>query len=384
VRGLLMTTGLALGTYLIAFFFAPRGLLPRLFILYFIAGALAFCLSWRLLYIGVFFSPYFQRRVLVVGAGWAGETIVRAVTKSQPRQYVVVGLIDDDHHKHGQVVGGVPVLGGCENLLTAIQSNQVSEVVLAISGEIQGATFKALLDCQAHGVPVVRMASLYEQITGYVPLEHLDADWVITSFMDRAHSSRWSQLAQRGLDIAIALVGLLGLGVFGPLIAAAIWLDSPGPILYRQTRLGQGGRPFELLKFRTMVPNAEADGQARWASHDDERVTRVGRFLRRTRLDEAPQFWNILKGEMGLAGPRPERPEFISALERHIPFYRARLMVKPGLTGWAQVNFGYGDSIEDMFVKLQYDLYYIKHRSLWLDLQILIRTVAVVLRFQGQ
>jgi lipopolysaccharide/colanic/teichoic acid biosynthesis glycosyltransferase len=202
--------------------------------------------------------------------------------------------------------------------------------------------------------------------------------------MDRAHSSRWSQLAQRGLDIAIALVGLLGLGVFGPLIAAAIWLDSPGPILYRQTRLGQGGRPFELLKFRTMVPNAEADGQARWASHDDERVTRVGRFLRRTRLDEAPQFWNILKGEMGLAGPRPERPEFISALERHIPFYRARLMVKPGLTGWAQVNFGYGDSIEDMFVKLQYDLYYIKHRSLWLDLQILIRTVAVVLRFQGQ
>ena len=384
MRSLLVTASLALGLYLVVFFLAPRGLLPRLFILYFVTGALCGCLVWRLVYMTVFFSPYFQRRVLVVGAGWAGETIVRALTKYQPRQYAVVGLIDDDHSKHGQTVSGMPVMGGYDRLLPAVKANRVSEVVLAINGEIQGATFQALLDCQAQGIPVTRMSSVYEQITGRVPLEHLNADWVITSFMDKAHQGRWTQLAQRGLDIAGALLGLLGLGLLYPAVSAAVWLESRGPILYRQTRLSQGGRPFEMLKFRTMVPDAEADGQARWASPDDERVTRVGRFLRRARLDEAPHFWNVVKGEMSLEGPRPERPEFIAALEKHIPFYRARLMVKPGLTGWAQVNFGYGDSIEDMFVKLQYDLYYIKHHSLWLDLLILARTVGVVLRFQGR
>jgi lipopolysaccharide/colanic/teichoic acid biosynthesis glycosyltransferase len=168
-----------------------------------------------------------------------------------------------------------------------------------------------------------------------------------------------------------------------PFIAAAIKLESPGPVFYRQMRAGQGGRPFQLLKFRTMIAGAEADGQARWARAIDARVTRVGRLLRRTRLDELPQLFNVLRGDMSLIGPRPERPELIAVLEQEIPFYRARLLVKPGLTGWAQVNYGYGRSVEDARVKLEYDLYYIKQQSIWLDLVILFRTVEVVLGMKG-
>jgi lipopolysaccharide/colanic/teichoic acid biosynthesis glycosyltransferase len=166
-------------------------------------------------------------------------------------------------------------------------------------------------------------------------------------------------------------------------LALLIRLDSGGPILLRQDRAGKAGRPFRMLKLRTMVVNAEPDGQARWAAPGDPRVTRLGRILRKTRLDEIPQFWNVLRGEMSLVGPRSERPEMVANLEREIPFYRARLLVRPGLTGWAQVNYRYGWSVEDALTKLEYDLYYIRHRSLWLEVRILIRTLGTVLRFQG-
>ena len=167
-----------------------------------------------------------------------------------------------------------------------------------------------------------------------------------------------------------------------PFVALAIYLESPGPIFYSQGRVGRAGRTFQLIKLRSMVPDAEQDGQARWAEEKDKRVTRVGRFLRRTRLDELPQCLNVLRGEMSLIGPRPERPEFVTRLQKRIPFYRSRLAVRPGLTGWAQVNYHYGSSVEDALVKLQYDLYYIKHKSLYLDLLILLKTIGVVLSFQ--
>jgi exopolysaccharide biosynthesis polyprenyl glycosylphosphotransferase len=227
------------------------------------------------------------------------------------------------------------------------------------------------------------MTSLYEEITGRVPLDHLDADWVIAAYLDQNRGRLPYLLFKRLLDIGLALVGLALLAVLLPFIALAIRLESPGPILYRQTRLGQGGRPFTLYKFRSMVADAEADGQARWATSDDNRVTKVGLWLRRSRLDEAPQLWNVLRGEMSLVGPRPERPEFIEELQHQIPFYRARLIVPPGLTGWAQVNYGYASTVADAALKLQWDLYYIRHRSAWLDLLILWRTIRVIVGFKG-
>ena len=377
-------TSLALALYAIVFFVAPRGLLPRLMILYFIGGALLLNLAWRRLYVALFASAFFRRPALVVGAGWAGEVLVEALARSQLKDYRVVGFIDDDPKKQGRVIAGVPVLGGRQALLPALRAQQGAEVILAIKGELQAATFQTLLECQALGVPVVRMAALYEQVTGRVPLEHVDADLMAASFNnDEVTLRSWFDMRKRVIDVLGGLAGLAVMLCLLPFVAAAIRIESPGPVFYRQVRLGRSGRLFTLYKFRTMVAEAEADGQARWADPNDDRVTRVGRWLRRYRLDEMPQFWNVLLGDMSLVGPRPERPEFIAALEHEIPFYSARHLVKPGITGWAQINYGYSATVADAAVKLQWDLYYIKHRSAWLDMMILVRTVGVVLAGKG-
>lgn len=381
-REMLGAASLAVLLYWALFFVAPPNTLPRLVILYFILAATGLGLMWRLLYNRVFSSALFQRRLLVVGGGWAGREIIRALHEFQPEQYAVVGVIDDDPAKQRTHIGSTPVLGGHERLRPAIETLGISEIVLAIHDEIRGATFQALLDCRARGLPIVRMTSLYEQVTGRVPLDHLDPDWVIAAYMDQNRIRALYHAFKRGLDLLGSIIGLCGLAVLFPFIAAAIRLEGRGPIFYRQMRLGQAGKPFTIYKFRSMVPDAEREG-ARWATRDDARVTRVGTFLRRTRLDEAPQLWNVLRGEMSLIGPRPERPEFTNELEAQIPFYRARLIIKPGITGWAQVNYGYASTVADAALKLQWDLYYIKHRSVWLDLLILARTIGVVIRLKG-
>jgi len=190
-------------------------------------------------------------------------------------------------------------------------------------------------------------------------------------------------LVKRAMDVVLAGLGLILLGLATPFIALAVYLDSPGPIFYTQARVGKGGRIFRAYKFRSMVPNAEL-GQAVWAERADSRVTRVGRILRKTHVDEFPQFVNILRGEMSAVGPRPERPEFVEELTREIPFYRVRHAVKPGMAGWGLVKQGYGASREDALLKLQYDLYYIKHQSLWLDIIILLKTIADTLTLGGR
>jgi lipopolysaccharide/colanic/teichoic acid biosynthesis glycosyltransferase len=186
------------------------------------------------------------------------------------------------------------------------------------------------------------------------------------------------------MDLALGAALLVLLLVLLPVIALAIRLDSPGPVFYRQERVGRHGRRFFVYKLRSMQQDAERDGEAQWAAPGDPRVTRVGRWLRRARLDELPQVLNVVRGEMSLVGPRPERPQFVEQLQRDIPFYRTRFAARPGLTGWAQINYGYGSTVEDALIKLQYDLYYLKHQSPWFDLVILLRTVAVVLRLKGQ
>jgi exopolysaccharide biosynthesis polyprenyl glycosylphosphotransferase len=369
--------------YLAAYFLLPRDALPRLFFLFFMGIALIGVLLWRWTYVTIFALPPFRHRVLIAGAGWAGRTMAHALVSHSNVDYQVVGFVDDDPEKQGATVAGLPVLGTSRDLLTVVQARRIDDVVMAITHHMQGELFQALMDCRAAGVHVTRMPVLYEQLTRRVPVEHVEQGWVVESMNDLPTLHRPAQWVKRLLDIVLGIVGTLVFLVLLPFLALAVTLDCPGPIFYRQVRLGLGGRPYRMFKLRTMVPNAEEDGHARWATTDDERITRVGRFLRKTRLDELPQVFNVLHGEMSIVGPRPERPEFIAELQELVPFYRTRLVVKPGMTGWAQIHYGYGSSVQDALVKLQYDLYYIRHWSLWMELYVVLKTIGVMLRFEG-
>jgi lipopolysaccharide/colanic/teichoic acid biosynthesis glycosyltransferase len=221
-------------------------------------------------------------------------------------------------------------------------------------------------------------------MTGRVPVHHLESDWIIRSFVDGLRVSGFYELSKRILDILGGAIGLLLFVITYPFLALAVLIDTGMPVFYSQPRLGRGGHTFTIYKYRTMHQDAEADGEVRITLENDPRVTRVGNFLRRTRLDELPQFWNVLRGEMSLVGPRAERPELVAEYQKQIPFYRARLLVKPGLTGWAQINYGYVASITETAVKIEYDLFYIKHRTLNMDFQIILRTIGTVFRQTGR
>ncbi len=384
IKGIAMAVAISAVVYLAIFFLSKPNSLPRLGVAFFFLFAAVFTLIWRLIYIRIFTAPSFMRRMLVVGAGRAGSELVSIIKGLWPQPFYLVGYIDDDENKQGTEIAGLEVLGGGKDLLRIIEEQNVSDLIFAISGEMQDDTFKALLTAEENGIEITTMPVVYEQLLGRVPIFLLPSDWVLRSFVDAAHSAGAYELGKRLIDLLGSLVGLLILGAFMPLISLAIWLDSGGPILYSQVRMGKNNRPYNIIKFRTMRKDAESDGVARPASENDERVTRVGRILRKSHLDELPQFINVLKGEMSLVGPRPERPEIIEKLQNKVPFYRARQFVKPGVTGWAQVNFHYAATVEDTAVKLEYDLYYIKHRNLLLDITILIRTVGAAIGLRGQ
>jgi exopolysaccharide biosynthesis polyprenyl glycosylphosphotransferase len=257
-------------------------------------------------------------------------------------------------------------------------------LVAAITDEVDGELLQILVDCLEHGVNILPMPVLYERLTGRVPVHHVGENWYVAMPLHHPGTGALWPLVKRGFDLLSAGVGALLLSLALPFIAAAIYIDSPGPIFYTQERVGKGGKRFKVYKFRSMIPEAEKGGKAVWAKENDDRVTRVGRILRKMHVDEFPQFFNILKGEMSAVGPRPERPAFVEELAEEIPFYRVRHAVKPGMAGWGLVKQGYGSSKEDAMLKLQYDLYYIKHQSLWLDTVILLKTVADTLTFGGR
>jgi exopolysaccharide biosynthesis polyprenyl glycosylphosphotransferase len=265
-----------------------------------------------------------------------------------------------------------------------VRDRDVSEVIVAVTHQetMTPRLTQALLTCRESGVHITMMQAVYERLTGKVPVEHAGYNFHLVLSTERDPNRLFSAL-KRVADVGIGLLGSLVVCILLPVVVLAIKIESPGPVLYRQDRVGQGGRVFRLYKFRTMVPHAEPYGP-QWAQEDDSRVTRVGRVLRRLHLDELPQALNLLRGEMSFMGPRPERPEFVGELDGVIPFYRARHAMRPGITGWAQVNYRYGRSVEDALVKLQYDLYYLKHCSMILDAVILVRTLGRVLTLRRQ
>ncbi|HWQ15174.1 MAG TPA: sugar transferase [Roseiflexaceae bacterium] len=349
-----------------------------------IAGSTALLLTWRAFYIRVLAGPHTRRRLIILGAGAAGRAMSHIIRKSHNTYYHIVGFIDDDPQKLRQPVAGLPVLGPHERLLATALAEQVDEIVIAVSAEVRGSMFQAIMDCHEAGIAITPMPLLYERLTGRVAVEHIGSQWYVALPLQTPESRTAHSILKRLIDLVVGLALGLAFVLLLPLIALAIRLDSPGPIFYRQERVGRHGRRFFVYKLRSMRADAERDGEAQWASRDDPRITRVGRWLRRARLDELPQVLNVIRGEMSLVGPRPERPQFIAQLQREIPFYRTRLAARPGLTGWAQINYGYGNTVEDALVKLQYDLFYLKHQSPWFDLIILLRTIVVVLRLRGQ
>ncbi|NMC45205.1 MAG: sugar transferase [Chloroflexi bacterium] len=383
IQGILISTVVATILYLFVFFVAEPNTLPRRGVAVFIGSVAIFTLMWRFIYIDVFTAPTFLRRVLIIGAGRSGCTMAKIIKNIWPSPFFLVGFIDDDEQKKGRNIEGLAVLGNNRNLLKVIREQHVTDLIFSISGEMQPETFAAILQAKENGIEVITMPILYEELIGRVPIFLLEDDWILRSFVDHARSTSSYETLKRILDIFVATVGLFLLVVLTPALALIILLDGGRPILYRQERVGISGKPFTLLKFRTMRQDAEEDGKPRLAVENDERVTKVGRFLRRSHLDELPQFINILKGDISMVGPRAERPEFVHQLEQEIPFYRARLFVKPGMTGWAQINYRYASNVEESAIKLEYDLYYIKHRSIWLDITIILRTMGQVVGLRG-
>lgn len=387
IRGIITATVLGFGLYLLLFFVVadqPRALLPRRGVAGFIISVSLLTLGWRYIFIRIMARDAFMRRFLVVGAGRPGRGILQVLSHLDPPPFQVVGVIDDDPQKKGSTIENYPVLGGSENLVEIAKTKKVSDIIVAILGEVYGQMFQALLDAQEMGVELINMPAVYEELLNRLPIQHLDAVWLLRSFGEEARVNIFYRMGKRLMDFLGGLIGTIFFLAVMPFVSAAILIDNGRPIFYRQTRLGRGGKPYEIIKFRTMRQDAEADGQAKWAEEKDQRVTRLGYFLRRTHLDEVPQFMQVLSGEMSLVGPRSERPEIVEALQKNIPFYRARLLVKPGITGWAQLNYGYVATVKDTQVKLEYDLYYIKHRSLWLDILILLRTPWTMLGFRGR
>jgi exopolysaccharide biosynthesis polyprenyl glycosylphosphotransferase len=337
---------------------------------------------WRTIYTIFFGAGHASQRALIIGAGVTGMILAEAFQRYP--HYQAIGFIDDDLELQGKVYQEVKVLGDRQQLQTEVDRLGINEIVLAISKPIDDELLQILSDLHERGLAITPMPVLYEKLTGKIAVEHIGSQWYSALPFSKNPFETFNRVGKRCLDLVCGLIiGVIFLFVL-PFVAIAIKLDSPGAIFYKQERVGLHGTPFTVYKFRSMVQNAERNGKAQWAVKGDARITTVGNFIRKTRLDELPQVLNVLRGDMSMVGPRPERYQFIQELQQQIPFYRTRLAAKPGLTGWAQINYGYGSTTQDALIKLQYDLYYLKHWSPWLDIKILLRTFSVVLKMQGQ
>ena len=325
-------------------------------------------------------SSMMRQRVLIFGTGTRAKLVGRTLQKSDPH-VDLVGYYASPNEAVAEV-SAWGILSPNMSLTDIVMEQQVDEIVVALAERRGGSMpLRELLDCKLQGVRVVDMAAHFEKTLGQIRLDSVSAGWLI--FGDGFSQGLWRTIVKRLFDVVCALVLLVLAAPIILLTGLLILLESGGPVLYLQERVGLNGRLFNVVKFRSMRTDAEQDGQPRWASAQDERVTRLGRLLRKLRIDELPQLFSVLNGDMSLVGPRPERPYIVDRLTQEIPYFSVRQSVKPGVTGWAQVRYHYGSSVEDSAEKLQYDLYYVKNHTLFLDLVILFETIGVVLTAKG-
>jgi sugar transferase (PEP-CTERM system associated) len=335
--------------------------------------------TWRIAFNYFAHDPHLEERVLVVGTGHTAQLVAKQIGGQHDFAYRLVGFVDDDEGV--EVVRHHEVLGKAADLRAIIAEHQVDRIIVGLSDRRGRLPIEELLQAKLSGVRVEDATTTYERLTGKILVDDLKPSWLI--FSDGFRASRITRVVKRMLDLSLSMIGFVLAAPLMAVTALAVRIDSPGPILYSQERVGENGRIFIVYKFRSMRTDAEGAGQPVWARDKDDRITRVGRVIRATRLDELPQLWNVMRGDMSFVGPRPERPFFVELLARDIPFYVQRHAVKPGLTGWAQVKYQYGSSIEDAMEKLRYDLYYVKHMSIVFDLTIVLDTVKVILFGKG-
>jgi len=341
---------------------------------------LTLCLGWRFLFYR--WNRQYRRilRVLIIGAGWAG-TDLHEMLKNRADFYVV-GFLDDDKEKWGRQIGTAPIIGGTDRLEAMIKDQDVDVVVIAITHRMNADLHRRIVEAKVKGLSVYEMPTFCELVLWKIPVEHVSDLWFVYVPISGVRKTTYNQKAKLVIDILISLFLLTILSPLILLTAAAIKVDSPGPVFYVQRRIGWRGQPFNLVKFRSM--RVGLDNHREWAGQkNDPRITRVGKFLRVSRFDEIPQMWNVIRGEMSFIGPRALMEEEVREFEPRIPYFSLRHSIKPGITGWAQINYPHGTTVEDGLRKLEYDLYYLKNLSPLLDLVILVRTVRTVLFGRG-
>ncbi len=369
---------LALALFYLVF---PSLQLSKGFFLYTVLISLVLITFWRVVYGWVLMRINPTQRIIIYGVGNTARMIAGAIVEEGNPKHHIEGFADEHTGVHGKKVMGLKVFDTKKGLLEVINKKKINEIVVALNQRRGVFPVNTLLDCKVRGVQILDIPDFYEQLTGKILIKDLRPSWLIFSAGFK-QTSVYRRI-KRITDIVFAILGLILASPIMLITAILIKLESRGAVLFKQKRVGRYGKPFILMKFRSMQCGAEEETGPVWAEENDCRVTRVGRIIRKTRIDELPQMLNVLKGEMSFVGPRPERPYFIEKLQQRIPYYTQRLTVKPGITGWAAVKFQYSSNIEGAVEKLQYDLYYIKNISLVLDLLIILKTIQVIITGKG-
>jgi len=381
VLRLFQALGLAWVALALTFYAVPQVMIGRGVSLISLPIALALMVSWRVAIHWLLGHPDLGERILIVGSGPFAIEIARQTLGRPDAGYRIVGFADSDPALVGKSLINPKVIGLTSELASIVRREHIDRIVVAMGARRGQFPTQELLRLSLSGdVSIEESASFYERLTGRVLLDMVRPSWLI--FSGRGRRVRLNDIVRNVMHRVVALLGAILSLPIAIFTAILIKLDSRGSILYMQERVGKNGRPFTLMKFRSMRIDAEKDGPV-WAKTEDERMTRVGRIIRKIRVDEIPQFWNILRGDMSFVGPRPERPHFVAQLAAEIPYYEQRHLIAPGLTGWAQTNYQYGASIEDAKQKLEYDLYYIKNQSLALDATIMFETIKTILFGRG-
>jgi len=384
IQNIILTSSVTVLFYLLTPFYTPELPENRLQIIYFYISINLSLFIWRYAYIVLISAPRYFKRVLLLCNTKDIDTIITSLHKSDPN-YKVIGFINTDSKNYSHFETEDLLHFKAENVANTVEENLISEIVVAASQD-EGVTvplYNQLITLLENGVPIREYTQVYEEITHRVPVQHVDKDFYRYFPFSRSNQNKLYLFFHRLLDLLFSLIGLTFGLVISPFILIGNLFANRGPLFYTQERIGRNGKPFKIYKLRSMIINAEKDG-AVYAQKKDSRVTKFGRFLRKSRFDEIPQFINVILGDMSVIGPRPERPVFVKELSKKIPFYEIRQIVKPGVTGWAQVNAKYGTTQDDALEKLQYDLFYIKHRSFFLDISIVFKTLSTIIFFRGQ
>jgi len=384
IQNIILTSSVTVLFYLLTPFYTPMLPENRLQIVYFYISVNLSLFIWRYLYIVLISAPRYFKRILLLCNSTDLDEIVNSLHKSDPN-YKVIGFINTNA-KHFTHYNSKHLLEfNVNNVTEIIEQHKVSEIVVATSqdDEITVKLYNQLINLLEKGVPIREYTQVYEEITHRVPVQHVDKDFYRYFPFSRSNQNKLYLFFHRLLDLIFSVIGLAFGLLLSPIILFGNVIANRGPLFYTQERVGRNGKLFKIYKLRSMVTDAEKDG-AKYASKKDSRVTKFGRFLRKSRFDEIPQFINVILGDMSVIGPRPERPVFVKELSDKIPFYEVRHIVKPGVTGWAQVNASYGTTADDALEKLQYDLFYIKHRSFFLDISIVFKTLSTIIFFRGQ